>query len=170
MPCAAPARGKNDLKLPLRPGWQHDPCGLPAVTFIGLTDVTAENRCLLHQTMKRGQAAIGRWIVFEGGASGWGTPDISGNLIFTSTISNVVQSAGYAGITPNDGDRVLLRINAVVLGEYLVTQPFLMQPGQIAFDQGKTVYFADVNRNGVDNTATLSPLNGQAVTLDWHVI
>lgn len=58
MPCVAPARGKTDTKLPIRTGWQHDPCGLGIVTSIGGTDVTAQNLCLFHQTLKRGQSGM----------------------------------------------------------------------------------------------------------------
>jgi hypothetical protein len=58
VPCVAPARGKNDLKLPIRPGWQKDPCGLGIVTSIGGVDVTAQNLCLFHQTQRRGQSAM----------------------------------------------------------------------------------------------------------------
>lgn len=58
MPCVAPARGKNDLKLPLRPGWQHDPCGLKIVTSIGGVDVSAQNLCIWHIGLKRGLSAM----------------------------------------------------------------------------------------------------------------
>jgi hypothetical protein len=58
VPCVATPRGKNDLKLPLRAGWAHDPCGCKIVTTIAGVDVSAQNLCIFHQTMKRGQSAM----------------------------------------------------------------------------------------------------------------
>jgi hypothetical protein len=63
VPCAAPARGKTDLKLPLRAGWQKDPCGLPIVSSIGGVSVAADNLCLWHQGLKRGLSAMTAPIV-----------------------------------------------------------------------------------------------------------
>jgi hypothetical protein len=56
VPCVTPMRGKTDLKFP--PFGQKDPCGLPIVTSIGGTNVSAENLCLWHQTLKRGAGAM----------------------------------------------------------------------------------------------------------------
>jgi hypothetical protein len=58
VPCVAPARGKNDVKLPFKPGTQHDPCAAKIVTSVGGTNVSAQNLCLWHLTMKLGQAAM----------------------------------------------------------------------------------------------------------------
>jgi hypothetical protein len=63
MPCVAPARGKNDLKLPFRVGTQKDPCGQKIVTTIGGVDVSALNLCLWHITLRRGQASMPAPIV-----------------------------------------------------------------------------------------------------------
>lgn len=49
-------RGKTDTKFP--PVGQKDPCGLPIVNSIGGVNVAAQNRCLFHQTLTRGQAAM----------------------------------------------------------------------------------------------------------------
>jgi hypothetical protein len=58
MPCVAPARGKNDLKLPLRPGWQHDPCGQKIVNTVNGVSFAAQNLCIWHLGLKLGQAAM----------------------------------------------------------------------------------------------------------------
>lgn len=58
MPCAVPARGKTDLKMPWNDVVTNDPCGNPIVPVIAGVDVSAQNLCLFHYAQKYGQAAI----------------------------------------------------------------------------------------------------------------
>jgi hypothetical protein len=58
VPCVALPRGKADLKLPFRVGTQHDPCGNKIVNTIAGVDVSAQNLCIFHMTMRRGQASM----------------------------------------------------------------------------------------------------------------
>lgn len=61
MPCVVPMRGKLDTKFP--PVGQKDPCGLPVVTSVGGVNVSAQNLCLFHLGLKRGQADMAAPVV-----------------------------------------------------------------------------------------------------------
>jgi hypothetical protein len=63
VPCAAPARGKTDTYFPFKPGTQRDPCGKPIVVSIAGENVSAQNLCLFHQSLKRGLASMPAPIV-----------------------------------------------------------------------------------------------------------
>ena len=58
MPCVALPRGKNDVKLPLRAGWAHDPCGTKIVNTVTGVSYAASNLCIFPLGMRLGQAAM----------------------------------------------------------------------------------------------------------------
>lgn len=58
MPCSATPRGFTDTKLPWSDVINNNPCGVPIVTMVGGVDVSAQNLCLPHYTMKYGQGAV----------------------------------------------------------------------------------------------------------------
>ena len=57
MPCVAPVKGNLGVTPPY--------CGLPTVTSIGGQNVSADNLCLFHVTLKRGQADMKPPVVQE---------------------------------------------------------------------------------------------------------
>jgi hypothetical protein len=63
VPCSAPMRGKLDTYNPPKAGTQKDPCGLPIVSTLGGVNVAAQNLCVFHMGLKRGQADMPAPIV-----------------------------------------------------------------------------------------------------------
>ena len=57
MPCVAPLKGRDGVTPPF--------CDLPIVTSIAGQNVSADNLCLFHQGLKRGQAAMQPPVVQE---------------------------------------------------------------------------------------------------------
>ena len=57
MPCVAPARGVNDVRVPFNDAINNNPCGQTVVTNAGGV-AFADNLCLFHLMFKYGQAAV----------------------------------------------------------------------------------------------------------------
>jgi hypothetical protein len=64
VPCAAPVRGKTDLKLPWVDAVNNDPCGKGIVATVNGVDKTAEALCFPHWVAKNGYAEVKGAITF----------------------------------------------------------------------------------------------------------
>jgi hypothetical protein len=147
----------------------NNPCGKPIVLSLGGVDVSAQNLCLPHLGFAFGTNRVPLPIVMEGDvAYDWGTPEASGTATWTDPTMKVVSAGAYPGATPPNGSGVILRINAIVIGQYRVGGG-LVEPGEAIFAFTE-VSFHSVNFNGDSFAAQLAPLNGAAVTLDWFIV
>lgn len=63
MPCSAPPRGFTDTIKPWSDAINNNPCGKDVVAAVGGVDVSAQNLCLPHYTMKYGQSAVPKGVM-----------------------------------------------------------------------------------------------------------